>query len=35
MDDYIAKPVRPEDIIEALRRWAPGVAAPKVRAAGG
>jgi signal transduction histidine kinase/DNA-binding response OmpR family regulator len=35
MDDYIAKPVRPEDIVEALRRWVPGTAAPKVRAAGG
>jgi two-component system, sensor histidine kinase and response regulator len=35
MDDYIAKPVRPEDIIEALRHWVPGTAAPQVRAAGG
>ena len=35
MDDYVAKPVRPEDIVEALRRWAPGAASPKVHAAGG
>ena len=35
MDDYIAKPVRPEDLADALRRWVPGVAAPEVRAAGG
>ncbi|HEX3747126.1 MAG TPA: response regulator [Bryobacteraceae bacterium] len=34
MDDYIAKPVRPEDLKEALRRWAPG-AATHARAAGG
>jgi CheY-like chemotaxis protein len=33
MDDYIAKPVRPEDLKEALRRWAPGVGA-QTRAAG-
>lgn len=23
MDDYIAKPIRPDDLTEALRRWAP------------
>jgi two-component system sensor histidine kinase/response regulator len=23
MDDYISEPVRPERLIEALRRWAP------------
>jgi two-component system sensor histidine kinase/response regulator len=27
MDDYIAKPVRPEDLMKALRRWVPGGAA--------
>ena len=36
MDDYIAKPVRPEDLMQALRRWVPGAAAaPEVHAAGG
>jgi CheY-like chemotaxis protein len=35
MDDYIAKPVRPEHLIEALRRWLPdAIASPKVRTAG-
>jgi signal transduction histidine kinase/DNA-binding response OmpR family regulator len=34
MDDYIAKPVRPEDLMEALRRWVPGSAVPEARAAG-
>jgi signal transduction histidine kinase/DNA-binding response OmpR family regulator len=35
MDDYVAKPVRPEDVMDALRRWVPGAAASEVRAAGG
>jgi signal transduction histidine kinase/CheY-like chemotaxis protein len=36
MDDYIAKPVRPEDLMQALRRWVPGAAAAsEVRATGG
>ncbi|HUB82841.1 MAG TPA: response regulator [Bryobacteraceae bacterium] len=36
MDDYIAKPVRPDDFKEALRRWAsPGATVPRVQAAGG
>jgi CheY-like chemotaxis protein len=35
MDDYLAKPVRPEDVMGALQRWVPGVAVPEVRAAGG
>jgi CheY-like chemotaxis protein len=37
MDDYIAKPVRLEDLAEALRQWLPrpAVAAPKVRSASG
>jgi CheY-like chemotaxis protein len=36
MDDYIAKPVRPEDLMAALRRWVPGAAAAtEVRAAEG
>jgi CheY-like chemotaxis protein len=36
MDDYVAKPVRPEDVRDALLRWLPGSAAeaPKVRVAG-
>lgn len=34
MDDYVAKPVRAKDIVEALRRWVPGVETPKVYAAG-
>ncbi len=33
MDDYIAKPVRPEDLMEALRRWVPGTAVPEARVA--
>jgi len=33
MDDYIAKPVRPEDLMDALRRWVPGAAVPAFRTA--
>jgi CheY-like chemotaxis protein len=34
MDDYVAKPVRPDDVADALRRWVPSIAAPpKVRVA--
>jgi len=35
MDDYIAKPVRPDDLKDALRRWSPGAPAAKAQAAGG
>jgi CheY-like chemotaxis protein len=28
MDDYVAKPVRPQDVLDALLRWVPGLAAP-------
>ena len=37
MDDYIAKPIRMEDIVEAVRKWVPraDVATPKVRTANG
>jgi signal transduction histidine kinase/DNA-binding response OmpR family regulator len=35
MDDYLAKPVRPEDVVDALQRWVPGVATREARAAGG
>jgi CheY-like chemotaxis protein len=35
MDDYVAKPVRPDDLKEALQRWAPRAAAAQARAAEG
>jgi len=25
MDDYIAKPVRPNELIESLKKWVPAV----------
>jgi signal transduction histidine kinase/CheY-like chemotaxis protein/HPt (histidine-containing phosphotransfer) domain-containing protein/HAMP domain-containing protein len=32
MDDYVAKPIRVEELVEALRRCTPGVAAPEAPA---
>jgi CheY-like chemotaxis protein len=31
MDDYISKPVRPEHLIEAMRRWIPGAIASSTK----